>query len=221
MDDAPKPRARLLLVDDHELFRAGLKALLSSSADVEVVGEAGDVIAALVAIEQLAPALVIADISMPRLNGLELAERLAASHPRVRVLILSMHVSEHYARRALDAGARAYLVKDSAPDELENAIRAVIAGEKYFSDAVARFSSDPATGPNRRAAGPHALTARQREILAMVAEGMSTKQIARQLELSVKTIDTHRAQIMQRLAIRDLASLVRFAIRHGMVRLDA
>ncbi len=245
MTDRRAPPARLLLVDDHELFRAGLGALLSANPDVEIVGEASNGVEALAAIERLTPSLAIIDISLPGINGLELAERLARSHPWLRVMILSMHTGEPYVRRARCAGARAYLPKDAAPQELESAIRAVLAGATHFCPTITRAArAAPASGvaaasggatpepmlpggsfapvaPAETGARLDALTPRQREILTMVAQGQSTKQIARLLDLSVKTIDTHRAQISRRLAIRDLAGLVRFAIRHGLVRLDA
>ena len=209
---------RVLLADDHTLVRAGLIKLLESMPDITVVGEAGDGLALLKLAEQLQPQLVLMDIAMPGLNGIEATARLARSCPAIRVLILSMHQNEEYVRQALRHGAAAYLLKDAAPMELEQAIAAVLRGEIYLSPAVSsgvvsdyvqRLRSDePAQNP---------LTPRQREVLQLIAEGYSTKEIARRLDLSVKTVDTHRSQLMKQLDIHEVTGLVRYAMRAGMV----
>jgi DNA-binding NarL/FixJ family response regulator len=211
-------RVRVLVADDHTLVRAGLIKLLESMPGITVVGEAGDGLALLKLAEELKPQLVMMDIAMPGLNGIEATARLAKSCPDIRVMILSMHQNEEYVRQALRHGASAYLLKDAAPMELEQAIAAVLRGETYLSPAVSsgvlsdyvqRLRSDEPT------ANP--LTPRQREVLQLIAEGQSTKDIARRLDLSVKTVDTHRSQLMKQLDIHEVAGLVRYAMRTGLV----
>ena len=211
-------RVRVMVADDHTLVRAGLIKLLESMPGITVVGEAGDGLALLKLAEELKPQLVMMDIAMPGLNGIEATARLAKSCPDIRVMILSMHQNEEYVRQALRHGASAYLLKDAAPMELEQAIAAVLRGETYLSPAVSsgvlsdyvqRLRSDePAANP---------LTPRQREVLQLIAEGQSTKEIARRLDLSVKTVDTHRSQLMKQLDIHEVAGLVRYALRTGLV----
>ena len=209
---------RLLVADDHTLVRAGLRGLLEGLTGVEVVGEAGDGHEALRLAAQLRPDIVLVDIGMPGLNGLEVAGRLATQDNAVRVLILSMHTSEEYVLRALRAGCAGYLLKRSAVSELEVAIRAVARGEVYLSPAVSRQVVDEYVARTGGATDPlEALTPRQREVLQLVAEGHTSKEIANQLGLSVKTIEAHRAQIMERLGLQDVAGLVRFAVRVGLV----
>jgi DNA-binding NarL/FixJ family response regulator len=209
---------RLLVADDHTLVRAGLRGLLEGLPGVEVVGEAEDGHEALRLAAQLRPDIVLLDIGMPGLNGLEVAGRLATQDSAVRVLILSMHTSEEYVLRALRAGCAGYLLKRSAVSELEVAIRAVARGEVYLSPAVSRQVVDAYVARTGGATDPlEALTPRQREVLQLVAEGQTSKEIANQLGLSFKTVDAHRAQIMERLGLQDLAGLVRFAVRVGLV----
>jgi DNA-binding NarL/FixJ family response regulator len=209
---------RILLVDDHSLVRAGIRALLESLPGLEVVGETGDGLEALRLTQELAPDAILLDITLPGLNGLEVAARIARSGTGARVLVLSMHAAPEYAARAFAAGAAGYLNKDAAFDELATALAEIGAGRRYLSRAidasqVAEFERRAASG----AAGLDALTPRQRQILQLVAEGLGTRQIAERLFLSVKTVETHRAQIMQRLDIHDVPGLVRFAIRHGLL----
>ena len=209
---------RALLADDHTLVRAGIRGLLQGLPGVEVVGEAEDGHEALRLAEALRPDVVLLDIGMPGLNGLEVAGRLAALDPSIRVLILSMHTSEEYVLRALRAGCAGYLLKRSAVSELEVAVRAVARGETYLSPAVSKQVVDDYVGRTGGATDPiDALTPRQREILQLVAEGNTSKEIAERLGLSFKTVEAHRAQIMERLGVRDLAGLVRFAVRVGLV----
>jgi len=209
---------RVLLADDHTLVRAGLRKLLESMPDFEVVGEAGDGLALLAMAEKLQPGLVLMDIAMPGLNGIETTARLVKAWPGIRVLILSMHQNEEYVRQALRHGAVAYLLKDAAPMELELALTAVLRGETYLSPAVSKGVVHDYVQRLRDEQQPgDALSPRQREVLQLIAEGLSTKDIARRLDLSVKTVDTHRSQLMKQLDIHEVAGLVRYAMRAGLV----
>ena len=209
---------RVLLADDHTLVRAGLRKLLESIPAMEVVGEAGDGLALLELAERLKPDVVLMDIAMPGLNGLEATGRISRTWPEVRVLILSMHQNAEYVRQALRQGAAAYLLKDAAPLELELALAAVLRGETYLSPAVSKgVVSDYVQRLRSDEPAEDALTPRQREVLQLIAEGHSTKEIARRLDLSVKTVETHRTQLMRQLDIHEVAGLVRYAIRSGLV----
>lgn len=209
---------RVLLADDHTLVRAGLRKLLESIPDVEVVGEADDGLALLALAAQLQPNLVLTDIDMPGLNGLEATARLIKAQPETGVIILSMHQNEEYVRQALLHGAVGYLLKDAAPVELELALKAVLRGESYFSPAVSKGLLSDYVQRLRGDEKPGVLlTTRQREILQLVAESHSTKEIARRLDLSVKTVDTHRSRLMNQLDIHDVAGLVRYAMRTGLI----
>jgi DNA-binding NarL/FixJ family response regulator len=208
---------RVVLADDHALVRAGMRSLLGGMAQVEVVGEAASGEEALVLAERERPDVVLMDIAMKGMTGLEAAARIREQHPGVRVIILSMHAGEEYVLQALRAGAIGYLLKDAATGELELALRSVMRGESWFSPAVSRQVVE---GYVQRVGGEpvaDVLTARQREVLKLVAGGKSTKEIAFDLNLSVKTVETHRAQIMERLGIRDVAGLVRYALKTGLV----
>ena len=209
---------RVLLADDHTLVRAGLRKLLESIADLEVVGEASDGLALLALTATLKPNLVLMDISMPGLSGLEATARLRKEWPDTKVIILSMHQSEEYVRQALRQGASGYLLKDCAPNELEMAIKAVCRGETYLSPAVTKdVLSDYVQRLRDEAQPGDQLTPRQREVLQLVAEGLSTKEIARRLDLSVKTVDTHRSTLMRQLDIHEVTGLVRYALRTGLI----
>jgi DNA-binding NarL/FixJ family response regulator len=213
---------RIVLADDHALVRAGVRSLLASIAGVEVVAEARDGHEVIALVEKWRPRLVLMDIAMPGLNGLEATARLSKSHPETAVIILSMHAAEEYALQALRAGAAGYLLKDADLSELELAIGAVARGQTYLSPAMSKHL---VTDYRRRLAEQpdplDRLTPRHREVLQLLAEGQTTKDIAARLKLSVKTVETHRAQLMDRLDIHDLAGLVRFAIRVGLVAPDA
>lgn len=212
---------RTLLVDDHALVRAGLRTLLESIEGISVVAEAGNGEEAVRLAAEHRPDLVVMDVAMPQLGGLDAAARIREALPDTRVLILSMHASDEYVRRALRAGASGYLLKDAAAVELELAVKAVVRGETYLSPRVSTQVVDQyLRGPGITPGPIDHLTPRQREILQLIASGRSTKQIAHDLGLSVKTVETHRAQLMERLGLRDVASLVRLAIRAGLVTPD-
>lgn len=209
---------RILLADDHHLVRKGIRALLEALPGVEVVAETGDGREAMELIEKHRPDVAVLDITMPGLNGLEVAARAAKEVPGTKVLLLSMHAGEAYVAQALKAGVAGYLLKDAADDELAIALRAVTRGDVYLSPQISRqlvdrFARVAETEPDPLAG----LTSRQREILQLVAEGNSSKQVAATLGISVKTVEAHRGQIMERLGVSDVTGLVRFAIRVGLI----
>ena len=209
---------RLLLADDHALVRAGFRSLLEKMTGVEVVAEASDGREALELIKKKLPNLVLMDIAMPGLNGLEALARTTKEFTAMKVIILSMHANEEYALQALRAGACGYLLKDGAVAELELALRVVTRGETYLSPRISKRVIDGYLERLGNQSAPGGLlTARQREILQLIAEGQSTKEIAFLLGVSVKTVEAHRAQLMLRLGIHDVAGLVRYAMRVGLV----
>ena len=212
---------RVLLADDHSLVRAGIRSLLGAMADVQVVAEASSGEEALELAARHQPDIVLMDIAMKGITGLDAAARMREALPGVRVLILSMHSGEEYVLQALRAGAAGYLLKDAATGELELALRSVMRGESWLSPAVSRQVVEGYVQRANADATPDVLTARQREVLRLVAAGKSTKEIAFVLKLSVKTVETHRAQIMERLGIRDVPGLVRYALRTGLVPPDS
>ncbi len=209
---------RVLLADDHTLFREGVRSLLERIGDVTVVAETGDGRDAMEAIERLRPDIALLDITMPGLNGLEVASRVGKVSPGTRVVILSMHAGEAYVAQALRAGVAGYLLKDAAAAELALALHAVARGETYLSPAISKHVVEGFLGRGAVDGDPlSGLTARQRETLQLIAEGKNTKEIAAALGVSVKTVESHRAQLMERLGIHDVPGLVRFAIRAGIV----
>jgi DNA-binding NarL/FixJ family response regulator len=214
-------KLRVLLVDDHALVRAGIRALLERGELVEVVGEAGDGHEALDLIEKLRPEVVLLDLAMPGASGFEVLKTTTEKFPEVHVIVLTVHEGEEYVFQALRAGAAGYLPKSAASSELRLAIEHVMGGKKYLSPTIeqkATFESGRSTSEGL--APMSELTPRQLEVLTLIAEGHSTKDIARALNISVKTVETHRAQLMDRLNIHDVASLVRYAIRMGLVSIE-
>jgi DNA-binding NarL/FixJ family response regulator len=209
---------RVLIADDHTLVRAGMRMLLENIEGIQVVAEASDGREILTLVERYQPHIVLTDIAMPGLNGLEAISRLKQSNPTLHIIVLSMHTTEEYVREALTSGAQGYLIKGADPSELTLALKAVIRGETYLSPAVSKSvitgflemnGHEPIRGK--------ALTSRQREILQLIAEGQSTKNIAQLLNVSVKTVETHRTELMNRLDIHEVAGLVRYAIRQGII----
>jgi DNA-binding NarL/FixJ family response regulator len=215
-------RIRVLLVDDHNLFRAGIRSLLQTVGDIEVVAEASDGREALQLVEAHRPDVVLLDIMMPSLNGLDAAARIAHAFPRSRVIILSMNADEDSVLRTLRAGAVGYLVKTADPAEMELAIRAAARGEKFLSSAISAHVVAACLGRiDREETSLERLTPRQREVLQLIAEGHTTKEIASKLHITPKTAESYRGEIMTALDIHDVASLTRYAIRTGLVLPDA
>jgi DNA-binding NarL/FixJ family response regulator len=216
-------RKRVLLADDHQLVRAGLRLLIDGLPDFEVVAEVGDGIEAVEAARKLQPELALLDISMPRMSGLEAAAAMRVVSPATRVIALSMHTNEQHFAAALKAGATGYVIKDSAVTELAEALRSVAAGKHYvsprISGSVMQSLARNLRGENLVAADP-LLSPRQRQVLQLIAEGRSTREIGERLHVSVKTVETHRAELMRRLDIHDVAGLTRYAIRAGLVSSD-
>jgi DNA-binding NarL/FixJ family response regulator len=212
---------RVVLADDHALVRAGIRALLEKLPGIKVVGEADNGREALELIKTSAPNLILLDISMSKLGGLEALPRIVKDFPAVKVLILSGHANEEYVLRALRCGAAGYMLKEAAAEELGLAIKAVAQNKTYLSPSVSRTVVESYL---QRAAGEEGpiehLTARQREVLQLIAEGKNTKEIAGMLDISVKTVEAHRLQLMARLDIHDVPGLVRYAIRSGLVSSD-
>jgi two-component system response regulator NreC len=206
---------RILLVDDHALVRHGFRMILASQPDMEIAGEAGNGREAVELAEKLKPDVVVMDVTMPELNGIEATRRLIELSPRTRVLALSMHKDAVYVREILRAGARGYLLKDSADTDLLAAVRAVAKGEGYLSPAV----SDAVLSDYRRhVTDPlDLLTTREREVLQLIAEGKTNKEIATSLNLSVYTVEAHRGRLMEKLNLHSTGELVRFAVRSGLI----
>jgi DNA-binding NarL/FixJ family response regulator len=211
---------RVLLAEDHTLVRAGIRSLINSFHDIEVVAEAGDGREATRLARTVHPDIILMDISMPGLNGLEATARITRGDSHCRVLILSMHTNEEYAAQALRSGAKGYLVKEAAASELEEALHAVARGESYVSSSLSIETVQRLLEETPQSSGLDHLTPRQREILQLIAEGKSTREIAAVLSLSAKTVETHRSQLMDRLKIFDVPGLVRLAIREGLVSSD-
>jgi DNA-binding NarL/FixJ family response regulator len=210
---------RVLIADDHAVVAEGLRHLIEAERDIEVVACVGDGRVAVQQARELQPDVIIMDLSMPELNGADATRAILERDPRCRVIVLSMYAQREYVRRALKAGAAGYVVKRSAAKEVVEAIRAVHAGQRYLSPRVADVVLDDYS--NEKQDDPLArLSAREREVLQLLAEGRTGAQIAERLSLSQKTVETYRARLVEKLGIRDLAGLVRFAIQKGLVSLD-
>ena len=215
-------RLRVMIVEDHALVRAGMRALLEKIDGIDVVSAVGDGWEAVKAVQTDAPDLVLMDIAMPGLNGLDATSRIVKESPATRVILLSMHANEEYLQQALQSGALGYLLKGAELAELELAIKTVSRGESYLTPAVAKYAIEAYREKSEGPTSPLAkLSMRQREILQLIAEGYTTKDIAQRLNVSVKTVETHRAHLMERLEIHDVPGLVRFAVRVGLIQPDS
>lgn len=213
---------RVLVADDHDLVRAGFRSLLKEMTGIEVIAEASNGREALEAVEKHRPDVLLIDIMMPEMNGLDATARVAAKFPNTRMIILSMNATEEYVLQALRSGASGYLLKNISPAELEKAIRDVAKGEAHFTAAVAKHVvAGFLKKVNTEATSLDRLTPRQREVLQLVAEGNTSKAIAKKLGISVKTAEMHRSDLMGALDIHDTAGLVRYAIRMGVITADA
>jgi len=209
---------RVLIADDHTMVRESLVSVLQAEGDVQVVAQAADGFDAVEKAIQLRPDVVIVDLSMPRLSGIEVIRRLREAVPAARVLVLTMHQEDEYILQAVRAGASGYLVKDSAAAELLAAVRSVHAGRGYFGPQAARTLADQLQHPERALDDPYGrLTAREREVFHLIAEGHTTKEIARRLDIGVKTAENHRGRVLDKLDMRNTAELVRYALRKGLI----
>ncbi len=215
-------KIRILIADDHSVVREGLRALLSRVADFAVVGEASDGEEVVRLVGERQPNVVIIDISMPKLNGVEATRRIKAIAPETGVLVLTIHENEEYVSQIVAAGANGYVLKDAGRKELIAAVRAVVGGDRFFSPGVSRmiiedFLTRSQQHPGKPAESSSMLTGRETEVLQHIARGMTNAQIADKLFLSVRTINTHRTNLMQKLDIHNTAGLVRYAVDHGLV----
>ena len=209
----------VFVADDHAIVREGLASLLGGQADIHVIGTAADGRDAVRQIVKLEPEVVVMDIAMPNMNGIEAAREIRDRVPQVQVIILSMHSSAEHVFHALEAGAQGYLLKESAAKEIIDAVRSVRAGHRYLSKKIGEVMADH-IGRTSAASPLGSLSARERQVLQLVAEGRSSAQIAAALHLSPKSVDTYRSRLMQKLHIGDVAGLVKFAIQHGLTSLD-
>lgn len=216
-------KAKILLVDDHTVVRQGIKALFAPEPDVEVVGEAENGREALERIPQLQPDIILMDISMPGLNGIEATRQILQSHPHVKIVVLSMHTSEEYVFQVLHAGASGYVLKQSDSMEVLTAIRAALSGGSYLSPPISRaVIDDYVRRAEARDQGTELdpLTSREREVLQLLAEGLPNREIAEQLSISVKTVETHRSNMMHKLGVRGKTELIKYALRKGWATLE-
>ncbi|MDB6164018.1 MAG: DNA-binding response regulator [Xanthomonadaceae bacterium] len=209
---------RVLIADDHTMVRESLVSVLQADGDVQVVAQAADGIEAVDKAVKFRPDIVIVDLSMPHLSGIEVIRRLRDALPDTRVLVLTMHQEDEYVLQAVRAGASGYLVKDSAAAELLAAVRSVHAGRGYFGPQAAKTLADQLQHPERVLEDPYGrLTAREREVFHLIAEGLTTKEIARRLAISAKTAENHRGRVLDKLDMRNTAELVRYALRKGLI----
>src|SRR5512140_77129 len=211
--NVPPLPVRVVLADDHELVRSGIKALLSMVEGVNVIAEAADGRELVTLVDSLRPDLVMTDISMPVMDGIAAIAEIHGRHPNMRLLVLSMYDTVDFVKRAVASGACGYLMKDAPPFELEQAVRSVMATGSYFSPSIAQRLLQPS-----EPTADDELTHRQVEILKLIAQGLASKEIAFQLGLSSKTVDVHRARIMDRLRLNDIASLTLYAVRKGLIK---
>lgn len=216
-------KIRVLVADDHAIIREGLRVMLGNQLDMEVVGIAANGREAIRLVDEVEPDVAVMDISMPELNGIEAIQQMLPRHPHMQVVVLSIHETKPYVYRALKAGAKGYLIKETAGLEVLDAVRAVYRGERYLSQRIADLLTD-ASFQNLEISTEisrlETLSSREREILQLVAEGKTSQQIAESLSISPKTVDTYRSRLMRKIGVEDVAGLVRFAIQHGVISLE-
>ena len=215
-----KNRIKLMIVDDHPIVRRGIGMCLARQPHMEIVGEAGDGREAIRLARELQPDIMLMDIDMPEVSGLVVADLLRRELPKIKVLILSMHTNKEYVLRIIQCGARGFVLKEAPTADLVRAIECVSAGEAYFSSEVARVALNQFVRGSGEAPGAPRLTNREREVLVQIAEGRSNKEIAGQLDIGVRTVETHRERIMRKLDIHSVAGLTRFAIANGLIALE-
>lgn len=209
---------RVVVADDHTILREGLVALLNRSGDCQVVGQAEDGASAVELVLRTEPDVVVLDISMPRLNGIEVVRRLSKELEHTRILVLTMHTEEEYVLHVVRAGAAGFLLKDSATEELLSAVRALASGRGYFGTHASKILAEQFQRPQARIEDPYRdLTDREREVFHLIVEGMTTKEIARQLDISAKTAENHRFRVLDKLDVRNTAELIRYAVKHGLL----
>lgn len=215
-------KIRVLLVDDHTILRDGIRLLLSSQEDIEVVGEAGDGEEAIVKARGLKPDVILMDISLPKVNGIEATKMIKAERPEAKILILTMHEDEEYVLPLLAAGASGYILKKTASSELISALRAVAEGNAFLHPVVAKTVLEKYRQgqPAPSAGGPDGLTEREVEVLRLVAQGLSNREIADRLFISIKTVQAHRSNIMEKLNLHDRVELAKYALRKGLIKID-
>jgi DNA-binding NarL/FixJ family response regulator len=213
-------RTKILLADDHKIMRDGLRALLEKELDMEVVAEACEGRETVQKVKEFKPHIIIMDITMPNLNGIEATRQIINDVPRAKIIALSMHSESSFVMKMLESGASAYLLKESAFKELSTAITTVLSGKIYLSPAIAVVVGDATRLPQKASRTTAKLTPREREVLQLLAEGNSTKQVATQLSMAIKTVETHRSQIMKKLDIHSIAELTKWAVREGITSLE-
>lgn len=211
------PRTRVILADDHTLVRSGIRRILEAQPGFEVVGEAADGAEALALVSETGPDVLVLDLNMPGTGGLDVLRALKTARPALKVVVLTMHAGREYVARAMQGGADAYLLKDSAVQDLVAAVEAVLAGRTYFSPSIQALMAELLRGDTPAEARGTPLTDREREVLSWLARGLSSKEVAQRLDISVRTVETHRANLMHKLGVKSLALLIQLAIREGII----
>jgi DNA-binding NarL/FixJ family response regulator len=209
-------QVRVLLADDHTLVRSGIRRILESQPGIEVLAEAADGAAALSMVEQTKADVLVLDLNMPGMDGIDVLRAVKVTHPTLKVIVLTMHAGREYVGRAMKGGADAYLLKDSAVQDLVAAVDAVVAGQSYFSPAIQQQMAGLLRGDNNEST-VQPLTDREREVLSWLARGLSSREVAQTLSISVRTVETHRANLMHKLGVKSVAVLIQVAIREGMI----
>jgi DNA-binding NarL/FixJ family response regulator len=212
----PPDTTRVLLADDHTLVRSGIRRIFEAQPGFEVVGEASDGVEALALVSDTAPDVIVLDLNMPGTGGLDVLQALKAARPAIKVVVLTMHGGREYVARAMKGGADAYLLKDSAVQDLVAAVEAVLAGRSYFSPSIQGLMAELLRGEGTAPRGT-ALTDREREVLGWLARGLSSKEVAQRLDISVRTVESHRANLMHKLGVKSVALLIQVALRDGII----